>query len=48
MTSGQCCTNEHVFHRRIFLKGLAGGALATVSSFMGVFHDPLSDAPFHP
>ena len=37
---GQCCTDEHVLHRRLFLKGLTGGTLATVSSFEGLFHNP--------
>lgn len=38
---GQCPTNEHVLHRRLFLKGLAGGALASVTSFAGLFKNPL-------
>ena len=28
-------------HRRLFLKGLTGGALASVSSFAGLFHNPV-------
>jgi hypothetical protein len=28
-------------HRRLFLKGLTGGALATTSSFSGLFHNPV-------
>ena len=38
---GQCRTDEHALHRRLFLKGLAGGALASVSSFAGLFHNPV-------
>ena len=38
---GQCRTDEHTMHRRLFLKGLTGGALATVSSFAGLFHNPV-------
>ena len=38
---GQCCTEEHQLHRRLFLKGMTGGALATVSSFAGLFHNPV-------
>ncbi len=40
LAPGQCPTNEHLLHRRLFLKGLTGGALATVSSFSGLFHNP--------
>ncbi|MEK0448131.1 MAG: hypothetical protein RL088_399 [Verrucomicrobiota bacterium] len=39
--AGQCRTDEHALHRRLFLKGLAGGALASVSSFAGLFHNPV-------
>ena len=38
--AGQCRTNEHVLHRRLFLKGLAGGAAASVTSFSGLFQNP--------
>lgn len=38
---GQCRTDEHVLHRRLFLKGLTGGAAATVASFTGLFHNPV-------
>ncbi|EDY16307.1 protein of unknown function DUF1501 [Chthoniobacter flavus Ellin428] len=38
---GKCPTNEHTLHRRLFLKGLAGGALASVTSFAGLFQNPL-------
>ncbi len=37
---GACRTDEHLLHRRLFLKGLTGGALASVSSFTGLFHNP--------
>jgi hypothetical protein len=37
---GQCRTDEHVLHRRLFLKGLAGGAVASVTSFTGLFQNP--------
>ncbi len=36
-----CRTDEHVLHRRLFLKGLTGGAAATVASFSGLFHNPV-------
>jgi hypothetical protein len=38
---GQCTKDEHVLHRRLFLKGLTGGALASATSFSGLFHNPL-------
>src|SRR5918995_1835762 len=38
---GQCRPDEHRLHRRLFLKGLTGGALATTSIFAGLFHNPL-------
>lgn len=38
---GQCPTNEHHLHRRLFLKGLAGGAMASMASFSGLFHNPV-------
>ena len=41
LSAGQCRTDEHLIHRRLFLKGLTGGALATVSSFTGLFHNPV-------
>ena len=36
---GQCATSEHQFHRRLFLKGLTGGALASTMSFTGLFEN---------
>ncbi len=38
---GACRTNEHQLHRRLFLKGLTGGALAATTSFSGLFHSRL-------
>jgi hypothetical protein len=38
---GKCCKDEHRLHRRLFIKGLAGGALASVASFSGLFQNPL-------
>ena len=38
---GRCRTNEHQLHRRLFLKGLGGGALARSASFAGLFHNPV-------
>ncbi len=38
---GACRVDEHRFHRRLFIKGLTGGALASVASFTGLFHNPL-------
>ena len=38
---GECRTAEHTLHRRLFLKGLTGGALASVASFSGLFHNPV-------
>ncbi|HTI72993.1 MAG TPA: DUF1501 domain-containing protein, partial [Candidatus Limnocylindria bacterium] len=38
--NGQCRTDEHVLHRRLFLKGLTGGAIASVTSFTGLFQNP--------
>ncbi|MBL9137508.1 MAG: DUF1501 domain-containing protein [Verrucomicrobiales bacterium] len=37
---GECRTDDHRLHRRLFLKGLTGGALASVASFSGLFHNP--------
>lgn len=37
---GKCLTSEHSLHRRLFLKGLAGGSLASVTSFSGLFENP--------
>ncbi len=37
---GDCTPDEHLWHRRKFLRGLAGGTLATVASFQGLFHNP--------
>ena len=36
---GQCKVDEHKLHRRLFLKGLSGGAAATVTSFSGLFEN---------
>jgi len=41
LPAGQCPVNEHRLHRRLFLKGLTGGAMATVTSFSGLFHNPV-------
>ena len=38
---GQCRASEHAIHRRLFLKGLAGGARASAASFSGLFHNPV-------
>ncbi len=38
---GACCVDEHRMHRRLFIKGLTGGALATVASFSGLFLNPV-------
>jgi hypothetical protein len=38
--AGQCRTDEHKVHRRLFLKGLTGGTVAAVSSFSGLFENP--------
>jgi hypothetical protein len=40
-TPGKCCVDEHRLHRRLFIKGLAGGALASVASFTGLFQNPI-------
>jgi len=37
---GRCPVGEHRLHRRLFLKGLSGGALAATTSFTGLFHHP--------
>ncbi|MCB1209057.1 MAG: DUF1501 domain-containing protein [Verrucomicrobiales bacterium] len=36
-----CRTDEHALHRRLFLKGLTGGALASATSFTGLFQNPV-------
>jgi hypothetical protein len=41
IAAGQCRTDEHQLHRRLFLKGLTGGTVATVSSFSGLFKNPV-------
>jgi hypothetical protein len=41
LNPGYCRPDEHQLHRRLFLQGLVGGALATTSSFAGLFHNPL-------
>ena len=38
---GECRVDEHRLHRRLFLKGLGGGALASAASFAGLFHNPV-------
>src|SRR3954451_16205825 len=38
---GQCTPNEHWLHRRLFLKGLAASGAAAVTSFSGLFTNPL-------
>lgn len=38
--AGACRVDEHRLHRRLFLKGLTGGALATATSFSGMFLNP--------
>jgi Protein of unknown function (DUF1501) len=38
--TGACRPDEHVLHRRLFLKGLTGTALASVTSFTGLFQNP--------
>lgn len=38
---GACKPDEHALHRRLFLKGLTGGSLATASSFSGLFNNPV-------
>lgn len=37
----RCPTQEHTLHRRLFLKGLTGGALASTASFTGLFQNPV-------
>jgi hypothetical protein len=41
LPAGQCRPDEHHLHRRLFLKGLSGGAIAATSSFAGLFHNPV-------
>ena len=38
---GHCRMDEHQIHRRLFLKGLGGGALASAASFAGLFQNPV-------
>ncbi len=38
---GSCRPGEHQLHRRLFLKGLSGSALASAASFAGLFHNPV-------
>jgi hypothetical protein len=38
---GTCTPNEHRLHRRLFLKGLAASGAAAVSSYMGLFTNPV-------
>ncbi|HYE31797.1 MAG TPA: DUF1501 domain-containing protein [Methylomirabilota bacterium] len=40
LTPGQCRTDEHAIHRRLFLKGLAA-TTASVTSFSGLFENPV-------
>lgn len=37
---GSCRRDEHSLHRRLFLKGLVGGAAASVTSWAGLFTNP--------
>jgi len=41
LSPGQCPSDEHRVHRRLFLQGLSGGAVASVGSFQGLFHNPV-------
>ena len=41
IASRHCRTDEHTLHRRLFLKGLTGGALASATSFTGLFKNPV-------
>src|SRR5438270_6603775 len=38
---GRCTPSEHRIHRRLFLKGLAASGAAAVTSFTGLFTNPL-------
>src|SRR5207248_4809099 len=38
---GSCTPDEHRLHRRLFLKGLAASGAAAVTSFSGLFTNPL-------
>jgi hypothetical protein len=38
---GACMPDEHRLHRRLFLKGLAASGVASVTSFGGLFTNPL-------
>lgn len=38
---GACTPDEHALHRRLFLKGLAATGVAAVTSFTGLFTNPL-------
>jgi hypothetical protein len=37
---GACTPDEHVLHRRLFLKGMAASGLAAMGSFTGLFTNP--------
>ncbi len=38
---GHCTPDEHALHRRLFLKGLAASGAAAVTSFTGLFTNPV-------
>jgi hypothetical protein len=38
---GSCTPDEHRLHRRLFLKGLAASGVTAVTSFSGLFTNPL-------
>ena len=38
---GSCTPDEHRFHRRLFLKGAAAAGCASVTSFSGLFTNPV-------
>ena len=45
MESERCRVDEHTLHRRLFLRGLSGGAAVSAGSFSGLFVNPvLADA----
>lgn len=41
MIPGTCSPADHRLHRRLFLKGLTGGAAASIASFTGLFQNPI-------
>jgi hypothetical protein len=40
LAAGECPTPEHTFHRRLFLKGLAGAGAISLASWAGLFSVP--------